>query len=95
MYYQEFDIKELFELLNINVNYILAKNIANELPDKLKVGKDIDIIVHPDDYAKYRTLMPKHEYKLIIHPKGSYVGWKYLYGMSAACMYEHKEIICK
>lgn len=91
MYYKHDDIISFFTLLNDNVRYILIKNIDGELPDKLKVGKDIDIIVHPDDYAKYRTLMLKHEYKLIIHPKGSYVGWKYLYGMSAACMYEHKD----
>lgn len=90
MYYKEKDIRDFFSLLNDNVIYILTKNIGNELPQKLAKGKDIDIIVHPDYYEKFKTLLKIWGYKQIIHPHGAELGWKYLYGMRKAYKYENK-----
>lgn len=93
VFYKNEDIRSFFDLLNDNVRYILTKNIAAELPNGLKIGKDIDIVVHPNDYDKYREMMPQHGYKLVVHPHGIYAGWKYLYNMKPACKHEHKDTL--
>ena len=67
MFYKSEDVHNMFNLLNANdINYILTKNIADELPDKLKVGKDIDLIVNPRDYAKFQFIMQSCGYRRII-----------------------------
>ena len=81
MFYKAEDIRALFNLLNSNgINYILTKNIADELPDNLKLGKDIDLIVHIKDYEKFQVLLFNSGYKRIVHPHGKERGWIFMYG---------------
>ncbi len=81
MFYKAEDVRELFNILNAhNINYILTKNISDELPDKLKIGKDIDLIIHPNDYDKFKTLLADFGYRKITHPHGKEVGWIFMYG---------------
>ena len=81
MFYKAEDIHATFDFLNANaIEYLLTKNIADELPAKLKIGKDIDIIVHPKDYEKFKILMQNFGYKRIIHPHGKETGWRFIYG---------------
>ena len=81
MFYKSEDVHNMFNRLNANgINYILTKNIADELPDKLKVGKDIDLIVNSRDYAKFQFIMQSCGYRRIIHPHGKEAGWRFIYG---------------
>ena len=81
MFYKPEDIRAMFNLLNNHgINYILTKNIANELPNKLTIGKDIDLIVHPKDYEKFKVLFQHFGHKRIVHPHGKECGWGFMYG---------------
>jgi hypothetical protein len=58
-----------FDLLNkSNLNYILLRNIDNELPDNLQVGKDIDVLVNKKDESKFNHFFIKNGYVKIEHP---------------------------
>ena len=81
MFYKAEDVRALFNLLNRHdINYILTKNIADELPGRLKLGKDIDLIVHINDYEKFQILLYNSGYKRIVHPHGRERGWGFMYG---------------
>lgn len=82
MYICKKTILEFFELLNKKgLRYVLIKNINDELPDMLVDGKDIDILVHPDDYTKYKIVMADNDFSMIFHPEGYKYGWLFLYGV--------------
>lgn len=75
-------IKQFFsELNNANINYVLIKNIANELPYKLKDGKDIDILVHFKSQYDFENCMVSIGYKKIVPPNGRKNGWSFGYGL--------------
>ena len=73
-------IKDFFNQLNSSdIEYVLIKNISDELPNELKDGKDIDILVNEnqiDDFAKF---MNSHNYKKQVHPYGKKAGWNFAY----------------
>ncbi len=63
------EVIEIFALLNLDgLNYILLRNINNELPYNLKFGKDIDILVHECDKIKINNFFKYHGYKVKSHP---------------------------
>ena len=69
MFYNAKDILDLFSILNShNVNYVLTKNLGDDMPYKFKIGKDIDILVHPEYYVKIQYLMHIYGYKVTWHP---------------------------
>ena len=71
-----------FRLLDDSgIEYVLIKNINNELPSQQKRNKDIDILVHPKDYRRYKKLLSQNGYYTIWHPHGRANGWGHLYGM--------------
>ena len=75
-------IDDLFILLNENsINYILIKNINNELPEKLINGKDIDILVHPGSKQQFENIMLENKYYKHTHPLGIKNGWYFSYGL--------------
>ena len=56
-------IKSFFNLLNSNgVNYVLIKNDGELIPYSVEDGSDIDILVNPSDYEKYRVLLRSNGY---------------------------------
>ena len=70
-YQKRKNVKDFFELLNSSgVRYVLIKNIHNELPGHLAIGKDIDILVEERDKLKFRFLM-KSIARQYIHPCGT------------------------
>jgi hypothetical protein len=89
-FYSSESIDEFFSLLEQEkIRYVLIKNIKNELPEALKKGKDIDIVVHPEDYKLYQNVMARHHYIRLIHPEGRGAGWRFLYGMDENVKYQH------
>lgn len=90
MFHKTEDVQALFNILNIHkINYVLTKNIADELPSKLKLGKDIDLLVHPSYYAKIQYLMYIYNYEQIVHPHGKENGWQFIYGAHENIMFRH------
>jgi len=76
------EIKDFFSLMNDNdINYVLIKNIAKELPCSLKDGKDIDILVHPDSKARFEEAMIKGNFDKHTPPLGIENGWTFGYSM--------------
>lgn len=60
------NIIELFQLLNDNkINYVLKKNDGNIIPMNMPENKDLDILVHPNDYVKIRSLLIKHDFNIM------------------------------
>jgi len=63
------EVINIFKLLNSsNLKYILLRNINNELPEKLEVGKDIDILINKKDKSKFIYFFKNNGYKTIPHP---------------------------
>ena len=78
----EKDVRAFFELLNENkIRYVLIKNIAEELPCNLKGGKDIDILVHPEEKLRFAKILSGNGFLYRIHPFGSEQGWRFAYGL--------------
>ena len=85
-------IYSFFELINhAEIKYVLIKNLNNELPHKLKNGKDIDIIVHPENEGLFFEKM-KTQYDQICHPMGTRNGWQFLYGLKEGSMWKRRNI---
>ena len=63
------ELINVFTLLNKNQSeYILLRNINNELPNGLEVGKDIDILVNKKDESKFINFFALNKYETINHP---------------------------
>jgi hypothetical protein len=72
-------IVEIFDKLNLSdINYILIRNIDNELPNNLKVDKDIDILVKNEDIDKIYSFFKKNKFNRMPHP---HRGGVFLYGV--------------
>lgn len=91
-YISETIIKDFFERLNDSrIRYILIKNIAAELPCRLKPGKDIDLLIAKEDEGLVRSFLKKQGYRRVEHPWGRTHGWDFLYGLDEFQFWE-KEI---
>lgn len=56
-------IRDFFELLNNKgVRYVLIKNDRNLIPEFVKDGDDIDILIHPQNYDYFIKLMFENNY---------------------------------
>jgi len=76
------EITGFFEMLNqAGLNYVLIKNISNELPGSLEDVKDIDILVHPDSKTEFEKVMENNGYERVIPPLGVENGWVFGYGV--------------
>lgn len=64
-----------------NIEYVLIKNIADELPEHLENGKDIDICVREEDMHKLEDAMLSIGFVQLVHPKGTKNGWAFYYGL--------------
>jgi len=75
-------IKELFDLLNSSeIEYVLLRNLDNELPNHLKPTKDIDIIVNPLQKNALTTLLKGAQYQQVRHPWNFGRNFIFLYAM--------------
>ncbi len=74
------ELINIFTLLNEQkLNYILMRNINNELPSKLEVKKDIDILVKYDDKINFLNFFKKNNFQQIAHPHKDNI---FLYGVN-------------
>ena len=56
-------IKDFFKLLNKEkIKYVLIKNDEDLIPEQVKDGDDVDILVHPKDYDFFLEVMKKNKY---------------------------------
>ena len=63
------ELINIFKLLNESkLSYILMRNINNELPASLEIGKDIDILIDKKDEKKFIDFFHKNQYETIDHP---------------------------
>lgn len=62
------------------INYVMIKNIGDELPNHLLPSKDIDIIVHKDSIDAFHRYM-KPIARKILHPYSREYGWRNIYGL--------------
>lgn len=75
------DILCFFESLNHSgIKYTVIKNIGNEMPENLEVGKDIDILVDIDQKEGFHAFMRKIA-RRIHHPYNIHTGWENIYGL--------------
>ncbi len=66
---QSSELINIFKLLNKQgLDYILMRNISNELPFSLEIGKDIDILVNKKDEIFFINFFHSNDYKTISHP---------------------------
>ena len=73
---------EFFSMLNkYKIDYILIKNIVDELPFNLGDGKDIDILVNLESKVMFEKMMIDNNFEKCIHPFGIENGWAFYYFM--------------
>ena len=66
---QSKELINIFTLLNKQkLNYILMRNINDELPSTLEIGKDIDILVYKKDEKQFVNFFKANNYETINHP---------------------------
>lgn len=62
-------IKNSFKVLNdSNIPYVLIRNINNELPNNLKPGKDIDILIKSENLSNMMSYLISNGFKERPHP---------------------------
>lgn len=78
-YADEIHVLDFFSILNMNnIDYILLRNLEDELPKNLLINKDIDIIVNEKDSKLFSQLMIQNNWKQKEHP---FRNVPFLYGM--------------
>ena len=72
-----------------NVPYRLLRNINNELPDNLKFGKDIDILVRWNEMGRTERFLKQTGFHRVPHPLR---GDQFLYGVHPFRFYRHNSL---
>ena len=86
-------ILSFFQMLNDNgVEYVLLRNIGNELPFSLSQKKDIDILIKKESKDDFHRLMKKTGWHSVPHPWDFGNNFVFLYAMDKLEFYENKEI---
>ena len=81
-YVDSSEIKAFFIMLNNNdIEYVLVKNIGDELPYSLEDGKGINILVHPDSKSEFERSMQEGGFEKKTHTFGIENGWTFGYSM--------------
>lgn len=82
-------IIDLFNKLNASgFEYILIRNINNELPGSLKTGKDIDLLIHFNERRKFINFLKANGFKRISHP---HQHDRFLYGVKIFEFFVNKD----
>jgi hypothetical protein len=85
----EKSITSLFKKLNSPpIQYILLRNISNELPSKLTPGKDIDILARYSDRSELISFFRNLNFKHVRHPNFADV---FLYGVNYFDFFSHPD----
>ncbi|MBA6156287.1 hypothetical protein H3Z83_07145 [Tenacibaculum sp. S7007] len=87
------DIHELFKTLEEGkIEYALLRNIGGELPKKLSIKKDIDIIVHPKDIKQLISILKKKQWSLVKHPWDFGNNFIFLYSMDPFLFFKKNQL---
>lgn len=90
-YYEPWSIVKVFELLNGSaIPYLLLRNTGDELPDRLELGKDIDILICHKNRKKLHCVLSKNKQRQIRHPLRNN---EKLYGVHQFEMFEAQDQI--
>lgn len=82
-------ISKLFDKLNqCGVEYLLIRNINEELPHKLQQGKDIDVLVKYNKLNQLEKFFLKNKFQEKRHPHRENV---FLYGVNKFKFYENSD----
>lgn len=82
-------IIDFFDNINMSsLNYILIRNINNELPSGLAIGKDIDLLVHYNERTKFINFLIENGFKNIRHPLFNDI---FLYGVNKFELFVNKD----
>ena len=88
-YISKNSIVNFFNLINkSNIDYILLRNISNELPDCLKEGKDIDLLINNIDKKKVQLFLEENNFRKIPHPHRNNI---FLYGVNKFNFYKNTD----
>ena len=73
-------VDTFFKMLNAaDINYVLLKNMGHELPERLKNGKDIDVLVNLEDRKRFTETMLENGFLHRIPPLGRENGYRFAY----------------
>ena len=73
-------IVNFFKSINESkIDYILIRNISNEIPEFLQEGKDIDLLINYRDHEMVHLFLQKNNFKRIPHPHRNNI---FLYGVN-------------
>lgn len=82
-------ILDFFRQMNdLGIEYVLLRNIDNELPDNFKCRKDIDLLVNPNSRIKFKEFMKQNSWKKVKHPWNFSNNFVFLYNMDEFEMYQ-------
>jgi hypothetical protein len=82
------DICNIFKALNSEkIEYILIRNINNELPKSLIIGKDIDILIKKENKQKTLSFFKNENYHVAPHPHKNNI---YLYNIDKFIYLQNK-----
>ena len=82
-------IIDIFNNLNsAELRYILIRNINSELPNNLRIGKDIDLLVPYNERSKFINFLTEKGFKNIRHPHCNDI---FLYGANKFEFFVNKD----
>jgi hypothetical protein len=96
-FFEEELLLNFFSIINVeDIVYVLLRNINNELPKKLSIKKDIDIIVKENNLDLFHKTLMNNDWNQIRHP---YYRIPFLYGMTPFRFYNkeglHIDVCCQ
>jgi hypothetical protein len=86
-------IIELFNILNLSdIDYVLLRNLDNELPNNLKLTKDIDILVKPAHKFRLISILCQNNWLKSIHPWNFGNNFQFLYSMDEFLFFNKQQV---
>lgn len=86
-------VLNIFEDINkVGVDYVLLRNIGQELPNKLEKNKDIDLLVRYEDRKKFKNSLLADGWQKCWHPHDNGSNFIFLYSMQPFEMYKKDDV---
>lgn len=93
MFINKQHVIDFFDMLNCSsIEYVLIKNVGDELPEYLEDGKDIDILVKHDQSDEFQQLMLNNNFCKLDPPLGRKNGWNFGYQLPEYQFWKKNEI---
>jgi len=83
----------IFDLLENNcIDYVLLRNIGNELPEMFEANKDIDLLIRRESRDLFQKTLLNNGWKRVKHPWDFGNNFVFLYSMDKLEFYEKDSI---